>query len=74
MVMCTKMLLDDKLSNPRSHVTMSPKDLVDLNRKFMTKLKAISKWYNAGWIILNREATGENLRFVEVYTISSSPP
>jgi hypothetical protein len=43
MVMCTKMLLDDKLSNPRSHVTMSPKDLVDLNRKFMTKLKAISK-------------------------------
>ena len=43
MVMCTKMLLDDKLSNPRSHVTMSPKDLVALNRKFMTKLKAISK-------------------------------
>jgi len=43
MVMCTKMLLDDKLSNPRSHVTMSQKDLVDLNRKFMTKLKAISK-------------------------------
>ena len=43
MVMCTKMLLDDKLSNPRSHVTMTPKDLVDLNRKFMTKLKAISK-------------------------------
>ena len=43
MVMCTKMLLDDKLSNPRSHVTKSPKDLVDLNRKFMTKLKAISK-------------------------------
>ena len=43
MVMCTKMLLDEKLSNPRSHVSMSPKDLVDLNRKFMTKLKAISK-------------------------------
>jgi hypothetical protein len=43
MVTCTKMLLDDKLSNPRSHVTMSPKDLLDLNRKFMTKLKAISK-------------------------------
>jgi len=43
MVMCTKMLLDDKLTNARSHVTMSPKDLVDLNRKFMTKLKAISK-------------------------------
>jgi hypothetical protein len=43
MVMSTKKLLDDKLSNPRSHVTMSPKDLMDLNRKFMTKLKAISK-------------------------------
>ena len=43
MVKTTKMLLDDKLSNPRSHVTMSPKDLLDLNRKFMTKLKAISK-------------------------------
>ena len=44
MVNSTKQLLDDKLSNPRSHVTMSPKDLLDLNRKFMTKLKAISKW------------------------------
>jgi len=43
MVMCTKMLLDDKLSNPRSHVTMSPKDLMQLNQKFMTKLKSISK-------------------------------
>ena len=43
MVNITKQLLDDKLSNPRSHVTMSPKDLLDLNRKFMTKLKAISK-------------------------------
>jgi|TARA_Y100000593_G_scaffold21806_1_gene43829 hypothetical protein len=43
MVKTTKMLLDDKLSNPRSHVTMSPKDLLDLNRKFMTKLKSISK-------------------------------
>ena len=43
MVNSTKQLLDDKLSNPRSHVTMSPKDLLDLNRKFMTKLKAISK-------------------------------
>ena len=43
MVMCTKMLLDDKLSNPRSHVTMSPKDLLALNGKFMTKLKSISK-------------------------------
>ena len=42
-VNATKRLLDDKLSNPRSHVTMSPKDLLDLNRKFMTKLKAISK-------------------------------
>ncbi len=43
MVKITKMLLNDKLSNPRSHVTMSPKDLLDLNRKFMTKLKSISK-------------------------------
>ena len=43
MVNSTKQLLDDKLSNQRSHVTMSPKDLLDLNRKFMTKLKAISK-------------------------------
>ena len=43
MVMCTKMLLDDKLSNPRSHVTMTPKDLMQLNQKFMTKLKSISK-------------------------------
>ncbi len=43
MVNSTKQLLDDKLSNPRSHVTMSPKDLLDLNRKFMTKLKSISK-------------------------------
>jgi len=43
MVTATKKLLDDKMSNPRSHVTMSPKDLLDLNRKFMTKLKAISK-------------------------------
>ena len=43
LVNSTKQLLDDKLSNPRSHVTMSPKDLLDLNRKFMIKLKAISK-------------------------------
>lgn len=43
LVNSTKQLLDDKLSNPRSHVTMSPKDLLELNRKFMTKLKAISK-------------------------------
>ena len=43
LVNSTKQLLDDKLSNLRSHVTMSPKDLLDLNRKFMTKLKAISK-------------------------------
>ena len=43
LVNSTKQLLDDKLSNPRSHVTMSPKDLLDLNLKFMTKLKAISK-------------------------------
>ena len=43
MTMVTKQLLDDKLSNPRSPVTRSPKDLMDLNRKFMTKLKAIMK-------------------------------
>ena len=43
MVGATKSLLDDKMSNPRSHVTMSPKDLLALNGKFMTKLKSISK-------------------------------
>jgi len=43
MVTTTKSLLDDKMSNPRSHVTMSPKDLLALNGKFMTKLKSISK-------------------------------
>ena len=39
----TKQLLDDKLTNPRSHVTMSPNKLLDLNKEFMSKLKSISK-------------------------------
>ena len=39
----TKQLLDDKLTNPRSHVTMSPNKLLDLNKVFMSKLKSISK-------------------------------
>ena len=30
--MMTKQLLDDKLTNPRSHVTMSPNKLLDLNK------------------------------------------
>ena len=43
MVTVTKQLLDDRLTNPRTHVVMSPKDLLALNGKFMTKLKSISK-------------------------------
>ena len=43
MVSGTKQLLDDRMTNPRTHVTMSPKDLLALNGKFMTKLKSISK-------------------------------
>ena len=43
MVTVTKQLLDDRMTNPRTHVVMSPKDLLALNGKFMTKLKAISK-------------------------------
>tara|TARA_R100000306_G_scaffold13656_1_gene16372 strand:+ start:822 stop:998 length:177 start_codon:yes stop_codon:yes gene_type:complete len=43
MVSVTKQLLDDRMTNPRTHVTMSPKDLLALNGKFMTKLKSISK-------------------------------
>ena len=43
MVTVTKQLLDDRMTNPRTHVTMSPKDLLALNGKFMTKLKSISK-------------------------------
>ncbi len=43
MTMITKQLLDDKMTNPRSHVVMSAKDLLALNNKFMLKLKQISK-------------------------------
>ena len=43
MVTVTKQLLDDRMINPRTHVTMAPKDLLALNGKFMTKLKSISK-------------------------------
>jgi len=43
MVILTKQLLDDRMTNPRTHVTMAPKDLLALNGKFMTKLKSISK-------------------------------
>ena len=43
MVTVTKQLLDDRMTNPRTHVSMAPKDLLALNGKFMTKLKAISK-------------------------------
>ena len=43
MVSVTKQLLDDRMPNPRTHVTMAPKDLLALNAKFMTKLKSISK-------------------------------
>ena len=43
MVTVTKQLLDERMTNPRTHVVMSPKDLLALNGKFMTKLKAISK-------------------------------
>ena len=43
MVTVTKQLLDDRMTNPRTHVSMAPKDLLALNGKFMTKLKSISK-------------------------------
>ena len=43
MVITTKKMLDDKMTNPRSHVTMTAKDLFALNAKFMRKLMAISK-------------------------------
>ena len=43
MVTVTKQLLDDRMTNPSTHVVMSPKDLLALNGKFMTKLKSISK-------------------------------
>jgi len=40
MTIITKQLLDDKLTNARSHVVMSPNKLLDLNKEFMTKLRA----------------------------------
>jgi len=43
MTIITKQLMDDKMTNPRSHVVMSAKDLLALNGKFMLKLKQISK-------------------------------
>jgi len=43
MTVITKQLMDDKMTNPRSHVVMSAKDLLALNNKFMLKLKSISK-------------------------------
>ena len=43
MTVITKQLLDDKLTNARSHVVMSPNKLLDLNKEFMAKLKSISK-------------------------------
>ena len=43
MVTVTKQLLDERMTNPRTHVTMAPKDLLALYGKFMTKLKSISK-------------------------------
>ena len=43
MTIITKQLMDDKMTNPRSHVVMSPNKLLDLNKEFMTKLKSISK-------------------------------
>tara|TARA_R100001163_G_scaffold45471_1_gene34189 strand:+ start:575 stop:754 length:180 start_codon:yes stop_codon:yes gene_type:complete len=43
MTMITKQLMDDKMTNPRSHVVMSANKLLDLNKEFMGKLKSISK-------------------------------
>jgi|TARA_R100001163_G_scaffold63854_1_gene56708 hypothetical protein len=40
-VNATKRLLDDKLSQPRSHVTMTAKDLMAVNEKFMRKAKQL---------------------------------
>jgi hypothetical protein len=40
-VNATKRLLDDKLSQPRSHVTMTAKDLMSVNEKFMRKAKQL---------------------------------
>ena len=43
MTVITKQLMDDKMTNPRSHVVMSANKLLDLNKEFMGKLKSISK-------------------------------
>jgi|TARA_Y100000401_G_scaffold65035_1_gene51796 hypothetical protein len=43
MTIITKQLMDDKMTNPRSHVVMSANKLLDLNKEFMGKLKSISK-------------------------------
>jgi|TARA_R110000823_G_C15781605_1_gene485135 hypothetical protein len=40
-VNATKRLLDDKLSQPKTSVTMSPKDLMMINEKFMRKAKQV---------------------------------
>ena len=43
MTIITKQLMDDKMTNPRSHVVMSANKLLDLNKELMAKLKSISK-------------------------------
>ena len=43
MTIITKQLMDDKMTNPRSHVVMSANKLLDLNKEFMCKLRSISK-------------------------------
>ena len=43
MTIITKQLMDDKMTNPRSHVVMSANKLLDLNKEFMGKLRSISK-------------------------------
>ena len=43
MTIITKQLMEDKMTNPRSHVVMSANKLLDLNKEFMTKLKSITK-------------------------------
>lgn len=43
MTIITKQLMDDKMTNPRSHVVMSANKLLDLNKEFMNKLRSISK-------------------------------
>ncbi len=40
-VNATKRLADDKMSQPRSHVTMTLKDLMAVNEKFMRKAKQL---------------------------------